>query len=88
MSFACSDDLATIKDRLRGCGFGFQGPPIGDVAVPLDQSGNWPAAADNGFEQLPNGVRHGTVMAVDQQRLVSVVGLLGMTCEMNLANAG
>ena len=81
------DDVTSIKDRLRGGRLGFQDRPIRDLAVPFDQGRNCAAAPDDGFEQHPHGIGDGAVVAVDQQRLVLIVLLPGMTGEVNLTNA-
>src|SRR5450631_4620887 len=78
---------AAVEDRLRRGGLGFEDRPVGDVAVPFDQGWNRAAPRDHDLEQFPDSIRDRTVMAVDQQRRALVVGLFGMTGEMNLAYA-
>src|ERR1700730_3340978 len=80
------DDLAAIEDRLRGGRLGLEDRPVGDVAVPFDQGWNRAAPRDHDLEQFPDGIRDRAVMAVDQQQVALVIGLFGMTGEMNLAD--
>src|SRR6202041_2738831 len=78
--------LAAIEDRLRGGCLGFEDRPVGDAAVPLDQRGYRPASRAHDLEYFPDGIRDRPVMAVDQQQFALVVGLFGMTGEVNLAD--
>src|ERR1700726_1996330 len=82
------DGVATVEDFLRGSRLGFEDRPVGDVAVPLDQRRNRPAPRDYDFEQFPDGICDRTVMAVDQQQVALIVGLFGVTGEMNLTDTG
>src|SRR5260221_10254085 len=79
--------LMAVENLLRGRGFGLQARPVGDLAVPLDQGRNRSTLCDDGREQIPDDVSDGTIVAIDQQRFTFVVGLCGVTGEVNLANA-
>ena len=75
-----------VEDRLRGGGLRLEHGPVGDGAVPLDECGHWPASADHDVVELPDSVGDRAVMAVDEQKFVLVVRLLGMAAEMDLAH--
>ena len=42
--------------------------------------------ADYDLEKFPDSVGHGAVMAVDEENVALIVFLLGMPCQMDLAN--
>src|ERR1041385_1634860 len=79
--------VTSIKDRLRSGRFGVQDRPVRNLAVPFDQRRNCAAASDDGLEQLPDWPGNGTVVAINEQRVAFIVGLFGMTGEVNLADA-
>src|SRR5258708_4719123 len=82
-----SDGFVTIENRLRGDCFGPKDRPIGNVAVPLDERGNSSTPSNDDLEEFPDCVGDRPVVTVDQQEVAFVVGLLGMTGEMDLADA-
>src|SRR6516164_8677249 len=86
MTLARRDELATIKDGLCSCGLCFQDRPIRDLAIPFDPRRDWSALSDHDLKQFPDGIRDGSVMAVDQEQLALVVDLFGVTCEMDLVD--
>ena len=75
-----------VEDRLRGSRLRLEHRPVGDVAVPLDERRDRSAPADDDVEELPDRVGDRAVMAVDQQKIALVVGLLGVSGEMDLAD--
>src|SRR5580704_6052469 len=70
------------RSRLRA-----QNGPRRNMAVPFDQRRDWTAAGNHYLVKLPNRVRDWFVMAVDQERLLFVIALLGMAGEMNLGDS-
>src|SRR6266481_5587934 len=74
------------ENRLRGASLGLQHRPFGDVAVPLDKCWKRPPASDDNLEQVPDASRHLPVVAVDEQEVSFVIGLFGMTREMDLTH--
>src|SRR5882724_13321144 len=88
MTITCgSGGLAAVEDRLRRGRLCFQDRPVRDIAVPLHQRRDRSALSDDDLEQFPYGVCDRAVVTVDQQRSSLVVGLFGVTGEMNLADA-
>src|SRR5260370_33671712 len=81
------DDCVTIEDRRRGDSLGPEDRPIGNVAVPLDERGNSSTPPNDDLEEFPDCVGDRPVVTIDQQEVAFVVGLLGMTGEMDLTNA-
>src|SRR5258708_36680561 len=75
-----------VQDRLRGASLGLQHGPFGDVAVPFDKRWKRPPASNNNREQVPDALRHLPVMAVDEEEFSLVIGLFGMTRQMDLAH--
>ena len=75
-----------VQDRLRGGGLGLEDRPFGNIAVPFDQRRNCAAAADDYLEELPDRVRHRAVMTVDEHEIAFVVGLLGVSRQMDLTH--
>src|ERR1700677_2568552 len=60
--------------------------PSGHIVVPLDQRGRRPEAADCRGIKGPNGAANRRIMSVYEQRQAGIVGLIGATCEMDLAH--
>ena len=75
-----------VEDRLGGGRLRLQHRPIRDVAVPLDERRDRPAPTDDDLEQLPDRVGDRAVVAVDEQKIALVVGLLGVPGKMDLAD--
>src|SRR5260370_17839040 len=81
------DALVKIEDRRRGDCLGPEDRPIGNVAVPLDERGNSSTSPKDDLEEFPDCVGDRPVVTIDQQEVAFVVGLLGMTGEMDLTDA-
>src|SRR5271166_2463615 len=80
------DRAGVIEDSLRGGRFRFKTRPFRDRAVPFDERRDRPCSGDDAFEQAPDRVGDGPVVAVDEQRLALVVALFGMSGEMDFAD--
>ena len=76
----------TVEDRLRCGGFGLEHRPFRNIAVPLDKRRHRAASADDDLEELPYRIGNRAVMAVDEQKIAFVIGLFGMSRQMNLAD--
>src|SRR5215470_8865136 len=75
-----------IDDCLRGVYLRFEPRPVRKVAVPFDERRDGAALADDDVEELPYGVSDRTVMAVNEQKLALVIGLLGMAGKVDLTD--
>ena len=75
-----------VENCLRGGCLRLEHGPVGNVAVPFDQCGDWPALADHDGEELPDRVGDRSVMAVDEEKVALVVRLLGVPRQVDLAH--
>ena len=87
-SMASSSSASAWRSRMA-CAAAASAFRIGHSGISLSHSisvGIGPAPADDDLVELPDRVGDRPVMAVDQQRVAFVVGLLGMSGEMDLAD--
>ena len=82
------DDVPRERSRIV-CAAAASARRTGQSGMLLSHSisvGIGPQRRDHDLEQLPDGVGDRPIVAVDQQPLAFIVGLFGMTGQMNLAD--
>ena len=67
-------------------GLGRENWPVGHVIVPFDQRRPSAGALDDALVEGPDGIGHGPVMRIDQERRAGLVGVRGMAGEVDLAD--
>src|SRR5882724_10354189 len=72
-----------IENCLCCLRLGAQHGPFRNAAVPFDQRRDGSAPRDHALEKVPDRVGHLPIVAVDQEQIAFVVGLLGMPGEMD-----
>src|SRR5258708_32159265 len=81
-----SDGLVAVEDGLRGGSLGSQNRPVGNLAVPFNQSGNGSTAPGHDLEELPHGVSDRPVGAIGEQEVSFVIRLCVVAGKMELAD--